>query len=270
MNKFKSSIAVGAGIVLLFVIIFSVMVATEDANEIVAQYQNTTQGISRRNASLYAHSVRFIIPGSESIEPCDSISREALGGTAIGGSGELLYGFPLDNWDTLVRSGSPTGRRVHPITRRITNHAGIDFVYQSTGAIKGAEIFAVADGKVVNDPQTYSLNRETGTGAGWWVRIEHTDGLITEYMHMISPALNPDGSQMRRGDSVVRGQVIGLVGNSGGSTGYHLHFGVSRGTNIVIDPSELWGIENMPETREGAVYSPNPWEGGTAREREGL
>jgi len=106
------------------------------------------------------------------------------------------------------RVTSAFGTRVHPILRFARFHDGIDI-----GAAWGAPVHAVADGVV--------------TGAGWHggygrqVRIAHAGSVETGYAHLSQVMIEP-------GVRVRRGQVIGLVGSSGFSTGPHLHFNVRR------------------------------------------
>lgn len=91
-------------------------------------------------------------------------------------------------------------------------HEGVDFAAPSETPIQ-----SVADGVVVESV-------DTPGGLGSYVKIEHMiDGekVITAYGHMVK------GSQaVKKGDTVKRGQVVGLVGNTGTSFGSHLHFGV--------------------------------------------
>jgi murein DD-endopeptidase MepM/ murein hydrolase activator NlpD len=117
---------------------------------------------------------------------------------------EYLSGMP-------VRQGymsSPFGRRVHPLTGRLTKHAGIDFA-----AKPGSDVVSVAAGVV-----TFSGVK---SGYGNTVEISHADGYITLYAHNQS-------NQVQIGDLVQRGQTIAKVGRSGRASGYHVHFEVSK------------------------------------------
>jgi murein DD-endopeptidase MepM/ murein hydrolase activator NlpD len=61
-----------------------------------------------------------------------------------------------------------------------------------------------------------------------WVMVRHDDGTVARYIH-----LTQNGALVELGDRVVRGQAIGLSGNSGASTGPHLHFDVQAcGPNL--------------------------------------
>ena len=103
---------------------------------------------------------------------------------------------------------SPFGRRVHPLTGRASVHKGMDFA-----AKPGSDVVAVAAGVV-----TFSGKK---SGYGNTVEISHADGYVTLYAHNQS-------NSVQIGDLVQRGQTIAKVGRSGRSTGYHVHFEVSK------------------------------------------
>ncbi len=103
---------------------------------------------------------------------------------------------------------SPFGMRVHPITGVYKMHEGVDM-----SAPQGTPIYAAKSGKVT------TTSYQAG-GAGYYVSINHGDGFSSIYMHMTHYIVKP-------GNYVNAGQVIGYVGSTGGSTGPHLHFGIS-------------------------------------------
>ena len=103
---------------------------------------------------------------------------------------------------------SAFGRRMDPITGRPAWHAGVDFA----GSL-GSDVIAVASGVVV-----YSGRKD---GYGNLVEIDHGNGVTTRYGHH-------DELKVRVGDFVKQGDVIGLMGNSGRSTGPHVHLEVLR------------------------------------------
>lgn len=106
------------------------------------------------------------------------------------------------------RISSPFGYRVHPITgQRGKLHKGID--YANTGYI-----YAAAHGKV----RKVGYNPNKRSGYGHYIYIDHGGGLQTLYAHMLRP------SPFKVGDRVKAGVEVGLIGNSGASTGRHLHF----------------------------------------------
>ena len=100
--------------------------------------------------------------------------------------------------------------RLHPITRKRHFHNGLDIATR-----KGTPVIATANGvvfKIGNDPK----------GFGRYIRLKHpSKESATLYGHLLRFA-----SGIKKGKKVVRGEVIGYVGSTGTSTGYHLHYGV--------------------------------------------
>lgn len=107
-------------------------------------------------------------------------------------------------------------RRFHPVTRRIAPHRGVDFAVPS-----GTLIVAPADGVVEH------IAYQAG-GAGRYVKLRHGGQYTTVYMHL-SKAL------VRVGQAVKKGDKIALSGNTGRSTGAHLHYEFHINGNAV-DP----------------------------------
>ncbi len=106
------------------------------------------------------------------------------------------------------RISSPFGYRNHPIQKRRIFHEGVDF---ATGVV-GPEIYCTGDGVV-------EKIRYNFFGYGNEVVVDHGFGYKTRYAHMQKIMVN-------RGDVLRRGQMIGTVGNTGASTGPHLHYEV--------------------------------------------
>ena len=109
---------------------------------------------------------------------------------------------------------SPFGYRKHPISGTRKFHYGVDLA-----APTGTPIYATRAG-------TVSIASYQAGGAGNYVQINHGDGYRSIYMHMTRYIV-------RVGQHVDKGQVIGYCGSTGGSTGPHLHFGISyNGTYV--------------------------------------
>ena len=108
------------------------------------------------------------------------------------------------------RISSKYGMRFHPILHKWLKHDGIDYVNKI-----GTPIKSVADGKVIYKGWI--------KGYGKSVKIRHKNGYITLYAHLKGW---PRGIYV--GKWVRQGQTIGYLGNTGLSTGPHLHFGVMR------------------------------------------
>lgn len=115
---------------------------------------------------------------------------------------------PVSNLD-LTRLASGYGYRIHPVYKTLKFHAGIDFT-----APQGTDIYATGDGVVV---QADSRSR----GYGNLVEIDHGFGYVTRYAHMYKMNVRP-------GQKVKRGELIGQVGNTGLSTAPHLHYEVLK------------------------------------------
>jgi len=116
--------------------------------------------------------------------------------------------MPISN-KSLKSTASGWGYRIHPIYKIKQFHYGMDF----TASI-GTKIYATGEG-VVKDVQSI------GGGFGKFVIIDHGFGYETLYGHM--SAFN-----VQKGDKVKRGSVIGFVGNTGTSTGPHVHYEVHK------------------------------------------
>lgn len=110
--------------------------------------------------------------------------------------------WPTSGWLT-----SSFGKRISPFSGRLSNHNGIDI-----SARPGTPIIAPASGVI-----TYS--RFNG-GFGRFLRLNHGYGVITHYGHLSKV-------DVKVGQKVKRGDVIAYVGNTGLSTGPHLHYEVS-------------------------------------------
>jgi murein DD-endopeptidase MepM/ murein hydrolase activator NlpD len=110
---------------------------------------------------------------------------------------------------------SNLGYRKDPITGKRTYHNGLDI-----SASEGTPIIAPANGVIVEVSSSRTLGNTLG--------IDHMNGYTTIYGHL--KAFN-----VKVGDRIVRGQIIGYVGNTGRSTGTHLHYEVRLNTKA-MDP----------------------------------
>lgn len=126
-----------------------------------------------------------------------------------------------------------------------------DFGYRTSGFHKGVDltgdpnvnngydyILAFADGTVTSVCNTYSKTGQVGgTGdMGNYVIINHGNGYKTRYQHMTKGSVT-----VKKGQKVKAGQVIGYMGNTGYSTGRHLHFDISINGEYVDPKPYLYG-----------------------------
>ena len=114
------------------------------------------------------------------------------------------YIFPLE--DTSVEVTNPYGWQEHPVTKQKSLHSGVDLA-----ADYGTNVLAVADGTV--------LDCSYDAAFGYILTLEHGNGVQTQYAHL-SEFL------VEFGDVVRQGQIIAKTGDSGWTTGPHLHLGV--------------------------------------------
>jgi murein DD-endopeptidase MepM/ murein hydrolase activator NlpD len=157
--------------------------------------------------------------GGPFIPAAEAVEAKAKGGETTILTGLRKYDRHMTRWEDLqkllrslplvppldhYRLNSGFGKRRDPINGRMAVHEGVDL-----GATRRAPVHATAPGKVIV--------------AGWngkfgrMVEIDHGFGIRTRYAHMLR--LN-----VRRGQAVGFGHVIGQVGSSGRSTGNHLHY----------------------------------------------
>jgi len=129
---------------------------------------------------------------------------------------ELLQPWPEPY---TVNKRSPYGPRVHPITGKRTFHHGIDIAMPV-----GTPLTAGADGEIVH-------KGNNGSG-GVTLIIRHANNMHTVYYHLQKP------SHLRVGERVSQGEKVAFSGNTGASTGPHLHFELRN--------SRKWGDARDP------------------------
>jgi|TARA_B100000674_G_C37772894_1_gene883388 murein DD-endopeptidase MepM/ murein hydrolase activator NlpD len=138
---------------------------------------------------------------------------------------------PVSNRD-LTRIASGFGLRMHPIYKILKMHKGMDFT-----APIGTEIYATGDGVV----------ERVGWvgGYGKTIMINHGFGYKTRYAHCSK-------YKCRKGQKVKRGDLIGFVGNTGQSTGPHLHYEVFKNKKQ-INPVNFFFNDLSPEEYDKVI-----------------
>jgi len=131
---------------------------------------------------------------------------------------------PVQNKD-LKRVASGFGMRMHPILKYRKMHNGMDFT-----AKKGTAIYATANGKVINAKWSGAFGKA--------VYIDHGYGYKTIYAHLSK-------FNTRKGRKVKRGEIIGYVGNTGRSSGAHLHYEVHK-NGRAINPVNFYSGDLSP------------------------
>lgn len=145
----------------------------------------------------------------------------------LSSQGKLLADLPT-KWPVGSGIGRITnyfGPEIHPFTGQWYLHKGIDIASYR----RGVPILAAANGKVIE--RGYEA-----MGYGNYLVIRHAYGFTTKYGHMSRIFVN-------EGDTVTQGQRIGTMGNTGLSTGQHLHFEVRVGSQVV-DPLRFLNVKS--------------------------
>lgn len=187
----------------------------------------------------------FAFSGKETMKPIENVGNGIA--NIIGPIND--FSLPEINWDQqdyipsisplkktdLVRLTSGFGMRTHPVYKVKKMHLGVDFSCEI-----GSEVVATADG-VVDEIKSST------SGYGKMISISHGDEYQTRYAQL--SAFN-----VKKGDKVKKGQLIGLSGNSGASTAPHLHYEVIENGVGQVDPKPF--IDNYkfkPQIREIVV-----------------
>lgn len=141
-----------------------------------------------------------------------------------------LLDYPLSSVRLTQKYGKTS------FTRWYTFHNGIDYA-----APTGTKVLAAADGKVVG------AGNNGRYAYGRWIAIDHGNGLTTMYGHLSSQSA-------KKGAKVNKGDTIGKSGNTGYSTGPHLHFTVFSTKSFDVVPSK--NIKSVKDIPVGATINP--------------
>ena len=150
------------------------------------------------------------LPTAPSIMPEQEVELETQPQTEV-----PAYIFPLEDANAEVTNSY--GWQAHPVTKQKSLHSGVDLA-----ADYGANVLAVADGTV--------LDCSYDAAYGYVLTLEHEDGVQTQYAHLSEFLVNA-GAEVRQG------QIIAKTGDSGWTTGPHLHLGVLI-DGEAVDPLE--------------------------------
>ncbi|SHF00294.1 Peptidase family M23 [Mariniphaga anaerophila] len=143
--------------------------------------------------------------------------------------------MPVANED-LKRTASGWGYRIHPIYKVRKMHYGMDFT-----APVGTPVYSTGDGTVVE----VSGSKRSRSGYGLMLKVDHGFGYETIYAHL-------NAFNVRQGQKVKRGDVIGYVGNTGGSTAPHLHYEVHR-NGSAVNPQHYYFKDLTPQEYERMI-----------------
>ena len=175
----------------------------EEQNKLAKEIANKK---SEYDAAKYQEWLATSVP---TVNKPSAPSYDTSGSTGSNNVGGISWKVPI----SYTAFTSPFGWRIHPIQGYKKFHYGVDLA-----APTGRPIYATRGGTV--DIASYNGS------AGYYVQINHGDGFKSIYMHMTHYVVSS-------GQHVSQGQVIGYCGSTGGSTGPHLHFGISYNGSYV-------------------------------------
>ena len=188
--------------------------------------------VENKNTTKESHTEKLLASTEKMIEQLIlQIESESKGiaesGEVAKNSGPSSYTSSIPNIKPLIGLiTSVFGRRMHPIYNEIRFHTGIDF-----SASEGTRVHSTGDGVVAFS----GYDR----GYGQKITIDHGYGFKTIYAHLSK-------SLVRQGERVSRGEIIALSGNTGDSTGPHLHYEVKK-NNVTVNPTAYFLDENNPD-----------------------
>ena len=155
--------------------------------------------------------------------------------------------YPIETLNMKTTSPYGVKRRYQVNGKWYTDtHSGIDLVPSPSN--NEAKILAIASGVVVS-----CNNKGVKGGSACYVRIKHDNGLNSLYYHLKSGSL-----KVKKGKKVKKGDVIGIIGDTGLATGVHLHFQIDRGSSATsIDPTEYaYGKKEIDSSTSKILYLP--------------
>lgn len=167
--------------------------------------------------------VNLMVTGTPNQQTVDTTSEENAVETAVASGNFIAEGFSLPLDVGVFRTPGTSGSFRAPRMNGTEKHNGIDL-----GVAIGSNVYSVKDGVV---KKIYSDGR-----GGKQIVIEHNDGTRSGYAHLSKHDL------FSVGDPVKAGDLIGLSGNTGKSSGPHLHFTYTDATGTKLDPNEVFNF----------------------------
>ena len=187
-------------------------------DKVIQQGEKGLERVSQRVKQVNGEIVYVDPKGKEVLkEPIDRVIVK--GSKYVPSVGGSTWGWPVESGWTL---SSPYSYRTNPVTGRRELHSGMDL----SGTGYGSKVFASNNGVVMIAEYHWSY--------GNYVVINHNNGYMTLYAHLSK-------MQVKVGQTVAKGQVVGNVGMTGVASGPHLHFEVWKGSKYNhINPAALF------------------------------
>lgn len=157
----------------------------------------------------------------------DEAKRKQMEAFYLTGNGQQVYG-PVMQEDWRNKISSNYGWRIHPLTGVRTFHDGVDIAIPT-----GTALYSPVEGTVVR-----SFYSDSG---GNMIVIKNSSGWEITFMHM-------DSRTVQAGDDVLKGQRVGYSGNTGNSTGPHLHLQIHDASGNSVNPVFLVPFSTTEES----------------------
>jgi len=182
----------------------------KEKNSILSETKNTEANYNKLLATKKLQKEAF----EKEVSALENALKIAVDPNSIPTTGTGILKYPLQNIRITQYFGNTSFATKNPQIYKSGTHPGVDFA-----ASIGTPVQAALSGTVVG-----SGNMDTAGGGrcrsyGKWVMIKHANGLSTLYAHLSLIAVTT-------GQELLTGQVLGYSGNTGATTGPHLHFGV--------------------------------------------
>lgn len=192
----------------------------KEKNSILAETKNTEANYNKLLAAKRLQKEAF----EREVSDLESSLKLVIDPNSIPSSGSGVLRYPLDKVKVTQYFGNTEFATKNPSVYKGSGHNGIDLA-----ASIGTPVKAAASGVITN---VINTNAAQKCGYGKWIVVKHSNGLSTLYAHLSLTTASV-------GSSVTAGEVIGYSGNTGFTTGPHLHFGVyvTQGLQTIVSKS---------------------------------
>ncbi len=220
-------------------------IADQSAKEqgvLLATTKNKESEFQRLIAEKQARKIQF----EQTIREAEAQIQIIIDPNKLPESGTAVLSWPLSKVIITQYFGNTAFATKNPQIYNGSGHTGIDL-----GASVGTEVKSSADGVVLGAGDTDNTCR--GASYGKWVLVKHNNGLSTLYAHLSL-------IRVSAGQVVTRGEILGFSGNTGYSTGPHLHFTVfaTEGVQVGQLQSKVpgCGVYTLPLASKGSYLNP--------------
>lgn len=190
------------GVLVLFGIVISCKLVVNSKTQAVYNYskQMINQNYDYKALISQIKNINFNDVSKGFMNFIENVKSKVTGTNTIDNKIKKNFALPISGIET-----SAFGYRKDPVTNKISFHEGVDIEVNENANVKAAYYGKIKD--CGND----------GAGFGNYILIDHGDGIETKYGHLKKILVKKD-------DAVKKGQIIAKSGNTGKSTGPHLHF----------------------------------------------